>query len=71
LKRVFPELEILLIMRRKLHQKRQYLGVLFNKVSKSVCTSPIVVSCDSLSPTLSTAVMKTAENTEDFVDLEK
>jgi hypothetical protein len=43
----------------------------FKKASKTVCTSPIVVSTDPLSPTPSTFLaMKTPEYTEDPSDSE-
>jgi hypothetical protein len=49
--------------------KQVYLKDMFTKVSRSVCTSTIVLSLDPLSPTPSTSsVMKPAEYAEEDLD---
>jgi hypothetical protein len=48
--------------------KRSDITEAFKEASKSVCTSTVVVSPDSLSHTQTASVMKTPENTEEDPD---
>ena len=64
---IWPEL-LLFTKKEKLHQWNRQISGSSSQTSKSVNTITILLSPDSLSPTLSTPAMKTPENTEDEPD---